>query len=188
MTKTENSRIYLLLTCSGTVLSGAISLFTGDSYTHVSLAFDPALESLCSFARRNHAFPLPAGLVQESLDGGYFSRHSEMPCALYALPVSRAAYKRARQKVEKMLENQMDYHYSIKGLALCRLGIEEEREGHYFCSQFVGEVLEDSGACALPKPPSLMRPQDYAALPQGQCLYKGSLYRLTELSRGEKSA
>ena len=80
MTKTENSRIYLLLTRSGTVLSGAISLFTGDSYTHVSLAFDPALESLCSFARRNHAFPLPAGLVQESLDGGYFSRHSEMPC------------------------------------------------------------------------------------------------------------
>lgn len=188
MTKTENSCIYLLLTRSGTVLSGAISFFTGDSYTHVSLAFDPELNSLCSFARRNHAFPLPAGLVQESLDGGYFCRHSEMPCALYALPVSRGAYRRARQKVEKMLENQLDYHYSIKGLALCRLGIEEEREGHYFCSQFVGEVLEDSGACALPKPPSLMRPQDYASLPQGQCLYEGSLYRLSELSRAGKPA
>ena len=102
MTNTENSRIYLLLTRSGTRLSGAISFFTGDSYTHVSLAFDPELRSLCSFARRNHAFPLPAGLVQESLDGGYFCRHSEMPCALYALPVSRGAYRRARQKVEKM--------------------------------------------------------------------------------------
>ena len=188
MTENNNGGIYILLTRSGTVLSGAISFFTGDSYTHVSLAFDPELRSLCSFARRNHAFPLPAGLVQESLDGGYFCRHSEMPCALYALPVSRGAYRRARQKVEKMLENQLDYHYSIKGLALCRLGIEEEREGHYFCSQFVGEVLEDSGVCALPKPPSLMRPQDYASLPQGQCLYEGSLYRLSELSRAGKPA
>ena len=188
MTKNNSGSIYILLTRSGTMLSGAISFFTGDSYTHVSLAFDPELRSLCSFARRNHAFPLPAGLVQESLDGGYFCRHSEMPCALYALPVSRGAYRRARQKVEKMLENQLDYHYSIKGLALCRLGIEEEREGHYFCSQFVGEVLEDSGACALPKPPSLMRPQDYASLPQGQCLYEGSLYRLSELNRAGKPA
>ena len=182
MKKTENSRIYLLLTRSGTVLSGAISFFTGDSYTHVSLAFDPELRSLCSFARRNPSFPLPAGLVQESLNGGYFCRHSEMPCALYSLPVSRAAYGRARKKVEKMLENPLDYRYSIKGLAMCRLGIAEEREGLYFCSQFVGEVLKDSGVCALPKPPSLMRPQDYASLPEAQCIFEGSLYRLTEMS------
>ena len=183
MTEHNSGGIYILLTRSGTLLSGAISLFTGDSYTHVSLAFDPELRSLCSFARRNAAFPLPAGLVRESLREGYFCRHGEMPCALYALPVSRSAYGKARRKVEKMLENRLDYRYSIKGLALCKLGIEEEREGHYFCSQFVGEVLEDSGVCALPKPPSLMRPQDYASLPGARCVFEGSLYRLAELSR-----
>lgn len=183
MTETKSGAIYILLTRSDTLLSGAISFFTGDSYTHVSLAFDPQLQSLCSFARRNAAFPLPAGLVRESLNGGYFCRHSEMPCALYVLPVSHAAYRKARRKVEKMLENRLDYRYSIKGLALCKLGIEEEREGHYFCSQFVGEVLEDSGGCALPKPPSLMRPQDYASLPEARCVFEGSLYRLAELSR-----
>ena len=136
MTETKSGAIYILLTRSDTLLSGAISFFTGDSYTHVSLAFDPQLQSLCSFARRNAAFPLPAGLVRESLNGGYFCRHSEMPCALYVLPVSHAAYRKARRKVEKMLENRLDYRYSIKGLALCKLGIEEEREGHYFCSQW----------------------------------------------------
>ena len=183
MTETKSVAIYILLTRSDTLLSGAISLFTGDSYTHVSLAFDPQLQSLCSFARRNAAFPLPAGLVREDLHEGYFCRHSEMPCALYALPVSRSAYGKARKKVEKMLENRLDYRYSIKGLALCKLGIAEEREGHYFCSQFVGEVLEDSGVCALPKPPSLMRPQDYASLPEARCVFEGSLYRLAELSR-----
>ena len=188
MTENNNGGIYILLTRSGTLLSGAISLFTGDSYTHVSLAFDPKLRSLCSFARRNAAFPLPAGLVREDLHEGYFCRHSEMPCALYALPVSRSAYGKARQKVEKMLENRLDYRYSIKGLALCKLGIAEEREGHYFCSQFVGEVLEDSGACPLPKAPSLMRPQDYAFLPQAQCIYQGGVYRAAALNRAVLSA
>ena len=51
MTENNSGGIYILLTRSGTLLSGAISLFTGDSYTHVSLAFDPELRSLCSFAR-----------------------------------------------------------------------------------------------------------------------------------------
>ena len=184
----ERYRIYILLTRSNTLLSRAIGLCTGDSYTHVSLAFDPELESLCSFARRKAAFPLPAGLVHESLNNGYFYRHREIPCALYALPVTRSAYRKAREKVEKMLENQEQYRYSIKGLALCRLGIEEEREGHYFCSQFVGEVLEDSGACLLPKAPSLMRPQDYAFLPQAQCIYQGGVYRAAALNRAVLSA
>ena len=183
MNESKCCRIYILLTRSHSLLSEAISLFTGDSYTHVSLAFDPQLESLCSFARRNAAFPLPAGLVRESLNNGYFYRHREIPCALYALPVSRDAYRKVREKVENMLENQEQYSYSIKGLAMCRLGIEEERKGHYFCSQFVGEVLEDSGACPLPKAPSLMRPQDYASLPEAQCIYEGSVYRAASLNR-----
>lgn len=179
MLESQSCRIYILLTRSHTVLSRTIALFTGDCYTHASLAFDAELNSLCSFARRSAAFPLPAGLVQESLYGGYFSRHADTPCALYSLPASWPVYLRARQKVEKMLENPKEYSYSIKGLAMCRLGIEEERAGHYFCSQFVGEVLEDSGACTLPKPPSLMRPQDYASLPEARCLYKGSICKLT---------
>lgn len=183
MTACKRYRIYILLTRSSTLLSRAIGLCTGDSYTHVSLAFDPELDTLCSFARRNAAFPLPAGLVHESFSEGYFSRHADTPCALYSLPATRAEYLRARKEVEKMLENSAEYSYSIKGLVLCSLGIEEERPGHYFCSQFVGKVLESSGVCALPKPPSLMRPQDYTALPEACCLYEGHLYKLAAEDR-----
>ena len=64
------STIYILLTRSKTLLSRTIHTLTGDSFTHVSLAFDARLESLCSFSRIVSILPLPSGLMHERLDRG----------------------------------------------------------------------------------------------------------------------
>ncbi len=61
---------------------------------------------------------------------------------------------------------------STRWVILCGLHIRWQRRHHYFCSQFVSEVLEQSGALALPKDSTLMHPNDYALLPQLKCLYK----------------
>ena len=95
--------IYLLLTRSQTCLSRTIHALTGDSYTHVSVAFDEALTTLCSFARYDARFPLPAGLVREQPTAGYYGAHPQIPCALVAVEVSEAGYARARGRAEAML-------------------------------------------------------------------------------------
>ena len=167
--------VYVLLTRSQTALSRVIHALTGDRYTHASVAFDDGLKTLCSFARRHPALPLPAGLVQEALDGGYYDSHRYISCALYALPVGEDAWRDVRRRAEEMLSHRRAYRYSVRGLAMCRLGVAETRPGKYFCSQFVGELLRESGAARLPKPPALMRPQDLAELPGANCLYRGRL-------------
>ena len=58
--------------------------------------------------------------------------------------------------------------------------IRWKRRRHYFCSQFVSEVLQKSGALDLPKPSTLMHPSDYAELPQLRCLYRGTLADLPQ--------
>ena len=50
----------------------------------------------------------------------------------------------------------------------------------HFCSQFVSEVLQKSGALELPKPSTLMHPSDYAELPELRCLYRGTLAGLPQ--------
>ena len=70
--------------------------------------------------------------------------------------------------------------FNVLGLALCGLHIRWKRRRHYFCSQFVSEVLEQSGALALPKDSTLMHPNDYALLPQLKCRYKGRLADLPQ--------
>lgn len=177
--------MYILLSRSKTLLSRAVALMTGDTYTHCSIAFDAQLTTLCSMARLDARFPLPAGLVSEAPDEGYFGAHPDVLCALYALDVSDAAYDRARARVRDMLLCQREtgnraYRYSVLGLFACRAGIAWTRPGRRFCSQFVGEVLRGSGALALPREPSLLRPQDFAAMPRLRLRFRG---RMGELAR-----
>ena len=154
--------IYIILTRSRSMISRAIALCTGDRYTHASLSFDGSLASLYSFARKHAALPLPAGLVVEHLDRGFYRTQDGIPCAVLRAKVPDRVYADARRRVDQMLRRRRDYRYSVLGLFLCRHGIPAEMRDRFFCSQFVAKVLSDAGALRLPKPASLMRPADFA--------------------------
>ncbi len=182
--------VYLLLSRSRTLLSRAVYLMTGDAYTHISIAFDAELSTLCSMARYDARFPLPAGLVRESPEEGYFGAHPDVRCALLKLDVPDEAYDRARARLETMLREQEEtgrgaWRYSVLGLFACRLGVAWTRPGRMFCSQFVGMLLRESGALAPEREPSLMHPQDFFALPGARLCFRG---RMGELARGGLTA
>jgi len=172
--------IYILLTRSGTLLSNLIYMITGAPYTHVSLAFDEDLRTLYSSTRKNGYTMFPAGPSREYLDRGIFRLRSNIPCALYALEVDDAAYRRARRRADHMMAHGELYRFNSLGLLLCAMHIRWNRRRHYFCSQFVSEILQKSGALELPKPTTLMRPMDYASIPGLKCLYCGPLYGLPQ--------
>ena len=174
--------IYILLTRSRTIVSRLVHLSTGDTYTHASIAWDDALTTLCSFARRHTALPLPAGLMREDLCGGYYDLHRYMPCALLRLSVDDETHRLLREQIEKMLSDAARYRYSVAGLLCCRSGRELERDGRCFCSQFVAGMLEKCGAAVLDKAPSLMRPEDLLHLPGIQIVHTGRLCDLMHAS------
>ena len=172
--------IFILLTKSDTYISKIIKLTTSDTYTHVSISFDESLQPLYSFSRKFVNLPLPAGLRSEPLTKGFYKKYDYIPCALYELQVEDDVYNAARQEVAQMMVEAPRYRFSVIGLVLCRLGIPFHRQRHYFCSQFVSEILNQSNALPLPKDPSLMRPNDYTKLPGLTCLFEGQLYMLVE--------
>ena len=172
--------IYILLTRSGTLLSKLVYAVTGASYTHASMAFDEELNCLYSSTRKNGYTMFPAGPSKEYLNKGVFRLRGDAPCALYALDVTDEAYVRARRRAEHMMARGELYRFNTLGLILCALHICWQRRRHYFCSQFVSEVLQKSGALELPKPSTLMHPSDYAELPELRCLYRGTLAGLPQ--------
>ena len=172
--------IYILLTRSGTLLSKLVYAVTGASYTHASMAFDEELNCLYSSTRKNGYTMFPAGPSKEYLNKGVFRLRDDAPCALYALEVTDEAYVRARRRAEHMMARGDLYRFNTLGLILCALHIRWQRRRHYFCSQFVSEVLQKSGALELPKPSTLMHPSDYAELPELRCLYRGTLAGLPQ--------
>ena len=172
--------IYILLTRSSTILSTTINLLTKDEYTHVSIAFDENLESMCSFARKYANLPLPGGLMDEGLFKGYFKGHPRTPCMMMRLQVEDEAYELVKNRAEEMLANRDSYRFNIRGLFLCKFGIVKKRENYYFCSEFVTELLEMTNAVKFPKCSSLMHPQDYASLKELKICYKGTIGELAE--------
>lgn len=172
--------IYILLTRSGTLLSNLVYAVTGANYTHASLAFDDELSCLYSSTRKNGYTMFPAGPSREYLNRGVFRLRENVPCALYALEVSDEAYARARRQTEHMMAHGRLYRFNVLGLMLCALRIRWKRRRHYFCSQFVSEVLEKSGAMELPKDSTLMHPNDYTKLNGLKCVFQGRLADLPQ--------
>ena len=167
--------LYILLTRSRSLPSRVIGLFTSEPFTHVSLAFDRELTVLYSFVRKYSGMPLPAGLMEEHLDRGFYRRQGDIPCALLRMDVPDRIYSRAKTFVYNMFQRREEYSYSIFGLLLCHLQISLNFRNRYFCSQFVGTVLAESGALELPKPASLMHPFDFCSLCRLEVLYLGGL-------------
>ena len=177
--------LYIFLTRSGTLLSNLVYHITGAQYTHVSLAFDPDLTTLYSSTRKNGYTMFPAGPSKEYLNRGVFRLREDIPCALYALDVTEEAYLRARRRANHMMAHGELYRFNSLGLLLCALHIRWKRRRHYFCSQFVSEVLQKSGSLDLPKHSTLMHPNDYTSLPELRCLYQGRLGDLPQRQRME---
>ena len=177
--------LYIFLTRSGTLLSNLVYSLTGAQYTHVSLAFDEDLSTLYSSTRKNGYTMFPAGPSREYLNRGVFLMRENIPCALYALEVTDEAYARAKRRTQHMMHHGELYRFNSLGLLLCWMHIRWQRRRHYFCSQFVSEVLEKSGAMELPKHSTLMHPNDYTRLEELRCVYKGTLAGLPQRQQME---
>ena len=177
---TTMKTLYIFLTRSGTLLSNLVYSLTGAQYTHISLAFDEDLSTLYSSTRKNGYTMFPAGPSREYLNRGVFLMRENIPCALYALEVTDEAYTRAKRRTQHMMHHGELYRFNSLGLLLCWMHVRWQRRRHYFCSQFVSEVLQKSGALELPKPSTLMHPSDYAELPELRCLYRGTLAGLPQ--------
>ena len=172
---TEARTIYILLTRSGTWFSRLIHLATADSYTHASIGLDGPIGPFYSFARKYSHFALPAGLVEEQIGPELRTKRQQVPCCLYELSVSPEIYASLRRQISAMYAQRQRYHYNLLGALSCFFNLPLDRRDHYFCSQFVAEVLSRCGVIRLPKSASLMRPADFARLPELEKIYSGPI-------------
>lgn len=159
-------------------MSRIVHLITADAYTHVSISFHQGLQPLYSSSRKNGVTLFPAGPCKERFHIGYYKKNPCIPCALYELRVSDEVYHMAQAEVQKIMKKADLYSFNIIGLILCRLNIPFHRKRHFFCSQFVGEILTRSQALKLPKDTTVMRPIDYMSSPHLICRYRGQLDEL----------
>lgn len=170
----SNRNVYIVVTRTNTIPSRVIRIYTGSPYNHVSLTLDGRLEDMVSFGRLHPFTPVPGGFVHEGKNKGFFP------------PFPRRSMPGLQQKNQRA-GMQESFAFAAKNrksaLQIQPSGADytDRRDSSgtgnaYFCSQFCGKVLNESGIHHFQKPFGLLRPADFCGLDGFTLLYEGPLH------------
>lgn len=170
--------IDLVMSQTGTILSKAIKGVTGDKYNHISISFNKNLEPMYSFGRKYPNIPWIGTLVEEHIDSGTFKKFGGTTCKVIEIPVEDYVYDAALYYVQSMMDKQksglIEYEYNVLGLIYGLFGKKRQSENHYYCSEFVREVLSVAGHKCSDIPYYVPHPVDFENL-GGEVIYEGRL-------------
>lgn len=171
----QDKEIYIVVMQTGSIVSKALKMITGKEYNHVSVSFDPDLHYLYSFGRRNPYNPWIGGFVQESVDFGTLKRFSDTRAVVMSLSVSEKTYYQLVHKIDEMFEDRNNYYYDSLGLILAYFNVIYKRKNHYYCSDFVRELLVEFGIEDSARFEDVVQPMHFLDLPDGRVIYRGKL-------------
>jgi hypothetical protein len=160
LSRMQPKNIYLVFSKTGTWLSRLICLVSRIKYAHSSLSFDPGFTEMYSFGRTNPDNPFSGGFVVENLYEGVYKKFPRCECVIYKVAVTDEQYSALRKQIEQFLRNKEKYRYNFIGLFCVLLNKPLKRKYHYFCSQFVAEVLINSHILSSEKKPELITSRD----------------------------
>lgn len=167
--------IYLVLSYTGTLLSKTIRYITHENYAHVSLCLEDTFRHMYSFGRKYPSNPIIAGLVTEDLFSGVFT-NKDSRCLIYKIKVTDSQYNALKSELNRFMAEQPKYKYNFAGLISLKMNKGLKRRYHYFCSQFVSEVLKNSNiADNLNKDSALIKPCDLLDLDNKSLVYEGTI-------------
>lgn len=138
-------QISILLTKYADGISTLVYHICGRGFTHSSIALEEDPDTYYSFNYR--------GFAVETIEK--HRRRGVKNSRCIHLQVSDEAYQAIRRQIRGVLQNRSAYHYTRLGVFCCILHIPFRWRRHYFCSQFVAELLEESGAVPLERAPCL---------------------------------
>jgi len=167
------SKIYIVLTYSGTILSKLVKIYTQKEYSHVSLALDENLNQMYSFGRLNPYVPFWAGFVHESPNYGTFKRFKKTKTKIYSLDVDERQYEKIIRIIKKIDLEKEKYSFNILGLFAVALKVKVKREKCFYCAEFVKYVFDNSNLEI--ELPELIKPEDFAEIEGSQEIYTGVL-------------
>lgn len=166
-------KIYIILTHTGTMLSKIIKCYTGDEFSHVSIAMDQELYQMYSFGRLNPYNPFYGGFVHERINKGTFKRFSRTKAKIYSLEIEDEQYEKLKYTINHIKKIRRHYAFNILGLIAVGFKIKIESEKCFYCAEFVKYLLEK--AKIENNLPDIVKPDDFKKINKLKLEYVGLL-------------
>lgn len=142
-------KVTILLTRYSDLFGKFICGISRGGFSHASISIDSEEEIFYSFNYRGFVIEKPKKRAPKTRRSGSICIRMQVPENIYNM---------IQKKINEFLDAKEQYTYSRLGVVLCLLGIPHKFKNHYFCSQFVAEILSQAGAVKLKKKESLYLP------------------------------
>lgn len=146
--------VSILLTKYSDWVSNLVYVLCGRGYTHASISLEENEDTYYSF---NYL-----GFAVETLNKHRKRGVTKSKCL--RVKISDQSYESIRQQIHDIELERGSYHYTRLGVLCCILHIPYHINRRYFCSQFVAELLENSGAMQLSRPSNYFLPNHFLSL------------------------
>lgn len=143
----EKKIITVLFSSYRTFMANFLHIVTGRGYTHASIALDEKDEYFYSFNSKGFRKEYPRK-----------HKNRKEKCIGFRLEISKEAYEKIKEAIEKFEEKKDKLYYSNMGVVCCFFQIPYKKKDGYICSQFVAEMLQMAGEIKLKKKASLYMP------------------------------
>lgn len=179
----------MVVSDSGSRVSKMLRWFTKAKYNHVSLALDESLQEMYSFGRRWKYYAFYGGFVKETAYMGVFGAYPNTDIVLIPFDVTETQYQAICAYVQGMYQRRKSYKYSWLGLFMVLFRKQLKRKRHYYCSEFVRDILVRFSVAKEEDFPTVITPNDFLHIFGDKKTYVGK-YRdyLTESFEVTKKA
>ena len=169
----ETNKITILLIRYPDPMATFMTRWTRFRYTHATIGLGEDLNTFYSFVHK--------GFIIEKVTRYLKPGRDPFPCALYEIAVPPSIYRHIKKLLHSYAARKQQLRYSKLGLVLSlMLRIPYKRRDHYFCSQFVAEVLQRGHAANLPRKSMLYFPKDFSKLKETTLVFTGNLQTMAE--------
>lgn len=120
--------------------SKVVYYILGKGYGHAAIGIDDAEETYYSFNMKGFRREKPRkheDIISKSI--------------CYKLRVSKEEYEKLSQMIEEFQKKRFTWRYNLLGMLLSRIRIARQKKDHYFCSEFVAEMLQKSKVAQFKK-------------------------------------
>ncbi|TCK93259.1 hypothetical protein EDC19_1450 [Natranaerovirga hydrolytica] len=169
----SEKNIYLVFSKTNTWLSRGITLFSKTKYVHTSLSLDDTFQVMYSFGRVKPNNPFSGGFAIENLFDGVYTKSPTCECLIYKVNVTTKQYNELLKEINYFCSKKECYRYNFLGLFGVLLNRPVVRKHHYFCTQFVSELLIKTKVYESTKVPALIKTTDLFNLENKELIYKG---------------
>ena len=174
--KRHKRKIYIMLSTFHDRSSKVIRTFLNFGYSHASIGLEEDLNTFYSFVGK--------GFIVEKITRYAKPDREPFPCRVLELEVSEKVYNNIKNYLRTCVECRDDLHYTRTGVALTLLRfppLPYKRRGHYHCSHFVAEVLQNCKAAKLSRSCDRFRPSDFGSIPGMRLHYQGNMHDMVNV-------